>query len=257
MKTTFREFSITVADLVLPVRLGEPEHLSEEPALLLNFGADRITNLETHACDIPVRAFLAAGHRVASFDLPCHGERKVAKWPQEIEGFSGNFVAGTDVFAGFVDEGKAVIDQLIQDGLAKPGRVFVSGTSRGGYCAFRLAAADLRIAAVAGYAPVTDWRVLREFSAIKDDPNVAALSLVEYALSLAGRPAWFAIGNSDNRVGTDCALRFAEAMAKIESERELSSQIGIHVTSDPGHTLSDYWRQKGAEFLLNVVKNQS
>jgi len=79
---------------------------------------------------------------------------------------------------------------------------------------------------------------LREFSAIKDDPNVAALSLVEYAPSLAGRPVWFAIGNCDNRVGTDCALRFAEAMAKIESDKELSSQIEIHVTSDAGHMLS-------------------
>ena len=45
-------------------------------------------------------------------------------------------------------------------------------------------------------------------------------------------------------------------MAKIESERELSSQIGIHVTSDAGHTLSDDWGQKGAEFLLDVVANQ-
>jgi esterase FrsA len=253
MKTTFREFSIRVGDLDLPVRLGEPERLSEQPALLLNFGSDRVTNLEEHPCDIPVQAFLAAGHRVASFDLPCHGERKVAKWSQEIEGFCGIFVEGTDVFAGFVDEGRGVIDRLIQDGLAKPGRVFVSGTSRGGYCAIRLAAADLRIAAVVGYAPVTDWRVLREFSAIKEDPNVAALSLVEYTQALAGRPVWFAIGNSDNRVGTDCALRFAEAMAKIESERGLSSQIGIHVTSDAGHTLSDDWRQKGAEFLLETV----
>ena len=253
MKTTFSEFSITVGDLVLPVRLGEPKHLSEEPALLLNFGSDRITNLEEHPCDIPVRAFLAAGHRVASFDLPCHGERKAAEWPQEIEGFCGNFVAGTDVFAGFVDEGKAVIDRLIQDGLAKPGRVFVSGTSRGGYCAFRLAAADARIAGAAGYAPVTDWRALREFAAIKDQPDVAALSLVQFAQALAGRPIWFAIGNSDDRVGTDCALRFAEAIAQFESEKELSSHMGIHVTSDAGHTLSDDWRQKGAEFLLDVM----
>lgn len=252
----FSEFSITVKNQVLPVRLGEPEHLSEEPALLLNFGADRITNLETHACDIPVRAFLAAGHRVASFDLPCHGERKMAAWPQEIEGFCENFVAGTDVFADFVDEGKAVIDRLIQDGLAKPGRIFISGTSRGGYCAFRLGAADTRITAIAGYAPVTDWRALNEFETIKNQSKVAELSLVEYAQTLAGRPIWFAIGNCDNRVGTDCALRFAEALVKFESRKQLSSRLRFHVTSDIGHTLSDFWRQKGAEFLLDMVTNK-
>ena len=137
---------------------------------------------------------------------------------------------------------------------AEAGRIFVSGTSRGGYCALRLMATDRRIAATAAFAPVTDWRPLEEFAAVKDRPEVASLALTNFADALAGRAVWAAIGNRDVRVGTECCLRFAEAIAQEESAQNCpSSQFVLHVVPEPGHSLADNWRRSGGEYLLAVA----
>jgi acetyl esterase/lipase len=151
-----------------------------------------------------------------------------------------------------VKEAQAVIDTLIAEGLAEPGRICVSGTSRGGYSALRLMAADTRIAGVAAYSPVTDWRVLREFARITDRPEVAALALTNFAESLAGRRVWIAIGNSDRRVGTGDCVTFAKALFDREAELDrTTSPISFHVVPELGHGLSDNWRQAGARYLLD------
>jgi len=99
-------------------------------------------------------------------------------------------LAGDDPFARFVANGKKVIDACLEKDLARPGKIFVCGGSRGGYCALRLGAADPRINGIAGLAPVTDWRVLSEFSAVTERPEVAALALHHWAADLAGRSIW-------------------------------------------------------------------
>ena len=182
-----REFSVEVKGQPLACLLAEPKELSNRPALLLNFAADRTTTLQSEPYSITPRMFLDAGHRVASFDLPCHGDREVSGEPRGIAGFCAEWRRGTDVFAGFVDEGRAVIDALIERKLGEPGGIFVSGTSRGGYCALRLMAADERIKAAAAFSPVTDWRVLREFAEVKEASEIADLALPRFAGALAGR----------------------------------------------------------------------
>ena len=180
------EFSIEVSGKPLTCSLAEPDELSDRPALLLNFAADRSATLNTEPYNITPRMFLDAGHRAASFDLPCHGDREVPGEPRGIAGFCAEWRRGNDVFAGFVDEGRAVIDALIERNLGEPGGIFVSGTSRGGYCALRLMAADERIKAAAAFSPVTDWRVLREFAEVKEASEIADLALPRFAGALAG-----------------------------------------------------------------------
>ena len=248
----WREFSVDVFGQPLTCLLAEPKELSDRPALLLHFAADRTAALKTEPYSITPSMFLAAGHRAASFDLPCHGDREVPGHPRGITGFCAEWQRGVDVFAGFVDEGRAVIDTLIERKLAEPSRIFVSGTSRGGYCALRLMAADERIAAAAAFSPVTDWRILREFAEVKDAPEVADLALTQFAGSVAGRAVWTAIGNSDARVGTDACLRFAEAVLRAESEAEFSSsRFILHVVPEKDHQLSDVWRRRGGDYLLD------
>ena len=150
---SWREFSVEVKRQALTCVVAEPKELSDCPALLLNFAADRMASLKSKPYNITPRMFLAAGHRAASFNLPCHGDREVPGQPRGIAGFCAEWRRGVDVFAGFVDEGRAVIDTLIERQLAEPGRIFVSGTSRGGYCALRLMAAEERIAAAATFSP--------------------------------------------------------------------------------------------------------
>ena len=254
MNMTFREFPVATGTGSLTCLLAEPEQPAEQPALLLNFASDRTASLKDGPYDMPVRAFIAAGHRVAGFDLPCHGDRRVPGRPEGIAGFCAELMDGTDVFTRFVEESRVVIDVLIEDGLAAPGRIFVAGTSRGGYCALRLAAAEPRVAAVVAYAPVTDWRELVEFASVKHRPEVSALALTNWAGSLAGRDAWVAIGNQDERVGTACCLRFAEAVVAATSDNGLSAAgFTLHVVPEQGHSLSDRWRQVGADYLLDMA----
>jgi pimeloyl-ACP methyl ester carboxylesterase len=247
-----REFSVEVMGQPLACLLAEPKELSNRPALLLNFAADRTTTLQSEPYSITPRMFLDAGHRVASFDLPCHGDREVSGEPRGIAGFCAEWRRGNDVFAGLVDEGRAVIDALIERKLGEPGRIFVSGTSRGGYCALRLMAADERIKAAAAFSPVTDWRVLREFAEVKEASEIADLALPRFAGALAGRAVWTAIGNCDARVGTDACLRFAEAVLRAEAEEgRSSSHFVLHVIPERNHQLSDSWRRRGGEYLLD------
>ena len=249
---SWREFSVEVKGRPLTCLLAEPKELSDRPALLLNFASDRTATLKTEPYNITPRMFLTAGHRAASFDLPCHGDREDPGQPRGIAGFCAEWRRGVDVFAGFVDEGRAVIDALIERQFAELGRIFVSGTSRGGYCALRLMAADERIGAAAAFSPVTDWRVLKEFAGIRDAPEIADLALTRFAGSVAERAVWMAIGNSDARVGTDACLRFAEAVARAEAEKGCSSsRFVLHVVLERAHQLSEYWRRRGGEYLLN------
>jgi len=248
------EFEVPVAGRRVSCLLAEPHRPAARPALLVNLAADRHTSLLNHPYDIPVRAFLAAGHRAVSFDLPCHGERRGPSSEQGIAGMRDSLLAGEDPFAVLVADGRAVVDAMLDGGVGTPGRIVTAGTSRGGYCALRLMAADARVAGAAAFAPVTDWRTLTEFAAVSDRADVAALSLVRYAEALAGRPVWIGIGNCDKRVGTDVCISFAQAILAAEAAKGLSgSQLSLHVVPEAGHTLSDAWRQAGADFLLSLV----
>ena len=248
------EFSVDVGGQPLTCLLAEPRQLSHRPALLLNFSKHRANALQEAPHDITPRMFAAAGHRAVSFDLPCHGDAAAPGRPQGIEGFCAEWMNGRDVFALFVDEGRAVLDALIRRGLAEPGRIFASGTSRGAYCALRLMAADKRIEATAVFAPVTDWRALRHFAAVKNRPELEDLALTRFADALAGRAVWAAIGNRDVPVGTDCCLRFAEAVVMAETAKGCeASRFVLHVVPERRHGLSDDWRRRGGEYLLAMA----
>ncbi|MCX5659305.1 MAG: prolyl oligopeptidase family serine peptidase [Planctomycetota bacterium] len=238
--------------------LAEPDDgkLAADPALVLNFAADRKTNISEPIYDIPTKVFVEAGHRALAFDMPHHGQR-IAPWKKQgIEGFVEAMRAGVDSFVIHTEDAKAAIDEALKRGLARPGRIAAAGTSRGGYCALRLAAADPRVDAVAAYAPVVDWWFLTEFAADRERPEVAKLALTHFIPALAGRPAWMAIGNEDRRVNTVACIEFALALARageaVAAQGPAAAPgLAFHlVDGEKGHTLSNAWRTAGAEFLL-------
>ncbi|MDZ4857771.1 MAG: prolyl oligopeptidase family serine peptidase [Candidatus Hydrogenedentes bacterium] len=246
------EFAVTIGDRTVNVRVLTPpaEKLSAEPALLLTFATDRVTNLTKPPYSLTAEYFLAQGHRAASFDLPAHGERVDAHGGQ-IEGLRNAFVAGVDPFAMLVEDGIAVIDECIRRGIAKEGRIAVAGTSRGGYMALRLFAGDKRIASAAGYAPVTDWRVLSEFVADKENADVAKLALKNFVNDMNGRHVFVAIGNADERVGTDDCEQFVKALVDANKTPGFDpSLVDFHLTEDKGHSLSDDWYRRGRKFVF-------
>jgi hypothetical protein len=221
----------------------------ESSVLLLTFSSTRQASFYKEPYDIPARVFAEAGHAVASFDLPNHGDQ-INRFGEGIEGFCAAFRAGEDPFVQFVEQGKAVIDACLEQGVGRSG-IFACGVSRAGYCALRLAAADERISGVVGLAPVVDWRALREFAEVRHQPDVAALALDHWAEALTGRAVFLAIGNRDGRVSSAACVRFGLRLFEIEEATDAAdSVLQLHIVDAEGHSLGTDWRQAGAEFLL-------
>ncbi len=251
--TTSEEFTIDrpYGKLTVEMQTAAGKPPASDPLVLLNFSADRKSSMVDGKYGGIVRPFLEQGHRVVSFDLPAHGDR-VDQLGSSIAGMAANVVAGKKPFDVFVEDGQAVIDELIKRGLAKPGRIVVCGVSRAGYCALRLAAADDRIAATAALSPVTDWRDLKEFAASKNLPEVEKLALTNFASKLVGKRFYVAIGNADSRVGTDACTRFILSVNEAEKARGLKTSAVRYLMVDDSvdHTLNTRWRQEGIQFLL-------
>ena len=229
-----------------------PENAAADPALLLAFAGARQSIIGDDERYEIVERFVQAGHRALSFDLPNHGDL-VDAHGESLVGMCAALVAGDDPFARFVSLGKNVIDACLERGIAHLGRIFACGGSRGGYCALRLGAADERIGGVAALAPVTDWRILKEFHAVRERPDVVALALDNWAEDLAGRPIYLAIGNHDHRAGTHACVRLAQRLFELENPTdEGTSAVSIHVVDSTGHILPEEWEVEGARFLLRL-----
>lgn len=251
------EFTIVRKGSPLAVRVqsSPPDRLAKRPMLLLFLSAERQSSMPDGRYGAPGRLFLEQGHRVVSFDLPAHGER-VDEHGSNIAGLAALVAAGKKPFDVIVADGRAVIDECLRRGLVEKGGIVAAGVSRGGYCALRLAVADERISAVAAFAPVSDWRVLTEFAAIKDRPETAALALSNFAQQLAGRRIYVAIGNYDLRVGTDACTRFVLALFEAEQAQAVKKSSLRYLVMDdsPGHALAAKWRTEGVSFLLQTPR---
>lgn len=177
------------------------------------------------------------GYILVSIDLPCHGTQTTESQPAGLSGWSHRVGNDEDIVAEANGRLSNVLDDLIKTGLTDPTRVAAAGTSRGGFLAIHFAAHDLRVKAAAGFAPVTSLAALREFSARPDHPLVAKLSLINQAEKLAGRPVWIITGDRDERVGTHHAIELASRLSSLAKERDIPSNVELHVMSEPrGHT---------------------
>lgn len=248
---TITEFVVETEGLTCA--LAAPRTPAPDPALLLTFSGTRQMALGRRPYDLATKTFLDAGHSALSFDLPHHGDR-IASCGEGIAGMCAALTAGEDPFAGFVADGRAAIDACLAKGIGAGG-VFAYGISRGGYCALRLAAADARVRGVSGIAPVTDWRVLKEFAHVRDRPEVEAAALDHFAPTLARRPVFLVIGNRDGRVGTHRCLHFATRLFESEAGSGESS-IQLRVVDSPGHGLPDECYVAGAQFLLRLCDDK-
>lgn len=204
------------------------------------------------------------GYVLVSIDLPCHGTQAIEGQPAGLGGWSHRVGNDEDIVAEANARLSNVLDDLIKTGLTDPARVAAAGTSRGGFLAIHFAAHDPRVKAVAGFAPVTSLAALREFSARQDHPLVTKLSLINQAERLAGRPVWIITGDRDERVGTHHAIELAGKLSSIAKERDIPSNVELHVMSEPrGHTtprgassMAAAWihRQLGEDVVRKTAK---
>jgi len=180
----------------------------------------------------------AQGYLVVSIDLPCHGRDRHPGEPEGLAGWRHRLDRGEKVIEPFVERAGKVLDHLVKIKLADPKRIAVCGTSRGGFAAMHLAALDKRVRCAAAFAPVSDLAVLTEF---KDSPAAEAidsLALVHSANALATKDLWMAIGDADQRVGTDKAVELARRVAAAAHYRRLPGRVDLHVLGSIGEHLT-------------------
>jgi dienelactone hydrolase len=201
-----------------------------------------------------------AGNRLApkgflcvSVDLPCHGAQHRPDEPKELAGWRHRVDAGEDPMADLARRVKSVLDYLIAERYSDPERIAACGTSRGGFSALHVAAADPRIKCVAAYSPVSDLKALREFKGAEQSPLVKQLAVANHADRLAGRAVWIAIGDQDQRVDTDASIALARALSTAAARKKLPRHVELHVTPADGHNTPADAPQQSAAWITRIL----
>ena len=228
--------------------LRTPSHSAPHRALLINLTGDCRGSLDGAPYRIVPDAFLEAGHPVASFDLPNHGDL-VDDYGAGLTGMAAALADGVDVFGFVAACGRAVIDACLSGGLTPAESVMVAGTSRGGLAALHVMADDRRVCAGAAFAPVTELSALTEFSSLAGTEIVRKFSAMALVEKLAGRAIFLAINRSDPRVGTEHCREFHQALVNAAP----SSETTMLEADAEGHGPADCVYHEGARFLLEHV----
>lgn len=190
--------------------LGE-RPASPAPTLFL-FATTVETTLGSETYSQVGRLLSPSGVLVISVDVPGHGQDRREGEPEGIAAWPGRVARDEPLVADFAKRCTAVLDHLVAEKHTDPARVAAAGTSRGGFMAVQFAAADPRVRAVVGFAPVTRPAFISEFAGMKGDARVEALNLTNVADRLAGRSVWLTIGNDDARVSTDECVAFSRRL---------------------------------------------
>ena len=206
--------------------------------LLFNFSAALEDSLESPDYSKVVHSLASRGVVGVSLDIPCHGRQRkprdpdngLAAWRNRIEG-------GENVMSSFVSRARHVLDFLIDEGVADPQGIASCGTSRGGFAALHLAAADRRVRYVAAFAPVTDLLTLIEFRGMEQHALTQSLALINVAEELADCWLWLCIGNNDQRVGTDHAIGLAHRVTRAAVAQGQPAHVELHVMETEGHRI--------------------
>lgn len=176
-----------------------------------------------------------AGVLCIALDLPGEGADRRLTEPTHLHGWRFRLDHGEDVAADLVRRASAVLNHLVARGYTDPLKVAVFGTSRGAFMAFHFAAAEPRVRHVAGFAPVTDLLVLREFQDMVDDHQTRALTASRLAARLYDRGIFIIIGSTDYRVSTHLAIQFTERVIEEAAAHGRQPRIELHVEPADGH----------------------
>lgn len=195
------------------------------------------------------------GFLCVSLDLPGHGQNRREEEPEGLPAWRYRSDKGEDFVTPFVEDVRSVLAYLIKIGYSDAKRVAVCGTSRGGFMALQVTAAEKLIKATAAYCPVTELIALREYDNIFNPDFVESLSIKSKAEQLIGRSLWLIIGDRDERVGTDYTIQFAQKVTKLSLEKTKDSDVTLIVQPESeGHTTPVHAPQKAALWILEKLK---
>lgn len=198
------------------------------------------------------------GYQCVSLDLPCHGQERREGESEGLHGWRHRFDLGEDFVGEFIRRAINVVDYLVCEQWADPRKIAVCGTSRGGFAALHLLAAEPRLRCAAVMAPVTELTALEEFRSLPNTARANALSLAHLADRLAGRAVWIVIGDRDERVGTDRAVALARKLSVAAYEHQVTSRVELHVLPEPrGHTTPPGAAEAGARWIARQLENST
>lgn len=214
-------------------------------------------SIETMGAD-PKRYYTVTGDELAKhgwlyvvLDPACEGFQGKAGVPASMRGWAHHMKAGRDFMADYTKECSEVLDHLIAEKYVDPERIALSGTSRGGFCAFHFAAADPRIKVVTAVSPVTNPRALTECKDVTEE-EAKLTNIDSYADRLVGRTVWLTIGNDDLRVATDDTIRLAQKItAATKKKHPDQGRIPVELIVGPSvghHAIDDVYQLEG-QFL--------
>lgn len=227
------------------VHFGVFQDKPSAPAPTLFIIANSIENM---AAD-PKRYYTVTGDELARqgwlyvvLDPALEGFQATAGEPASLKGWSHQLRAGRNFMEPYTKQCSEVLDHLIAEGFADAGRIAVSGTSRGGFCAFHFAARDPRIKVITAVSPVTNPRALTECKDVTEE-QAKPVDIDSYADKLAGRTVWLTIGNDDLRVSSDDTIRLAQKIVaatkkkfpdqpRIPVELIVGPSVGHHAIDD-------------------------
>lgn len=238
------------------VRFGIWGNQVKYPApTLLVFSASIEDSLEDPYYRQCGNALAEHGFLCVSVDLPGHGNDHQADEPGGLSTWRVRSDQGKDFVTPFTDQVSGVLDHLIATGYTEAERIAACGTSRGGFMALQVTAADCRIRATAAFAPVTALTALREFHEVANPEHVDSLSLNGQAEQLLGRSLWLVIGDRDDRVGTDKTIALARLVTTKSLALSKSADVTLLVKPEPkGHTTPAGSPEAAADWILEKLQ---
>jgi len=157
---------------------------------------------------------------------------------------------------GFVDEFLSAVHKDLLP-IVEGGKVVLSGLSRGGYVAFRLAALEESFESVMAFAPLIDLESLPEFSRHLPQETLDSFALKTYIPQLIGKQVRIHVGNRDQRVGTTRTYQFLEKLVDQSMEGgERSPPVEMLITPSigyKGHGTSEASFHEGARWIKNIL----
>jgi dienelactone hydrolase len=201
------------------------------------------------------QSLLGKGFVCVSVDIPCHGKDGQPNEPLGLQGWRSRLEKGPPLVGAFTARASTVLDHLIKEGYTDEKRVSAAGTSRGGFMALHLAAAEPRVGAVIAFAPVTDLRVVTEFAGLDKNQAIRDVNLVQHVDKLAGRHVWICIGNNDQRVGTDEVIDFTRRLVRATKGKS-PVPVEIHVMPTLGHAIHATAHEEAARWLEEKTRGK-
>jgi dienelactone hydrolase len=186
-----------------------------------------------------------------ALDIPAHGaDIRPGENIDSLESWRERLKQGENIVEQYTRQASEVLGYLIEEQYSDPNRIVIAGTSRGGFLALHVTAADSRVQKAVAFCPVTELIALREFRDMEKHELTRSLAVGNLAEKLVGKKIWMCIGNHDHRVSTDSAFAAMRKIAMANLDAGKPATIELHVQAAEGHGIDPHSHEDAATRLM-------